>query len=89
MNDQAAVFTIYPNPAARNIAMKFDKNISGTFRIELTDQVGQVIYARTMKLNDMNIISFDIENSQPPGNLLFTGNERRNNASYSGKLLIR
>ena len=85
----AAGFIIYPNPVQRTVSMQFDKNLSGTYKVEITTQAGQVIYNRDMKLNNASNIRFDLATPPPSGIYYLKVTDNKTRLSFSNKLLVR
>ena len=79
---------IYPNPVVRNINLEFDRPLNGDFKIELTNQVGQVVYTTSMKMNNSTALQVQLNNPPPPGIYYLRAMESGSSKVYSGKLLF-
>ncbi|MBA4166322.1 MAG: T9SS type A sorting domain-containing protein [Chitinophagaceae bacterium] len=79
---------IYPNPVVRNINLEFDRPLNGNFRIELSNQMGQVVYTTGMRLNNSTSLQVQLNNPPPPGIYYLRATETGSSKVYSGKLLF-
>ncbi len=79
---------IYPNPVVRNINLEFDRPLSGDFRIELSNQVGQIIYTTQTRMNNNAALQVQVNNPPPPGVYYLRATQAGTNKVYSGKLLF-
>jgi endonuclease I len=61
-------FTLFPNPASKEVKLKFGENINSTVKVNVTDMLGKVWlqqnFTNTTELNTLNI------NSLPMGNYI-------------------
>lgn len=79
---------IYPNPVVRNINLEFDRPLNGDFRIELSNQVGQVVYTTSTRLNNSTSLQVRLNNPPPPGIYYLRAVQGGSGGVYSGKLLF-
>lgn len=79
---------IYPNPVVREINMEFDEPVTGDFHIELTNQVGQIVYKKEMKLLNNTRIRVAVSNPPKPGIYYLRATQSGSSKVYSGKLLF-
>jgi hypothetical protein len=79
---------IYPNPVVRNINLEFDRPLTGNFRVELSNQVGQVVYSTSIRLSNSPALQVQLSNPPPPGIYYLRTVEAGTNKVYSGKLLF-
>ena len=79
---------IFPNPVVRNINLEFDRPLSGDFTIELSNQVGQIVYATRTRLNDSPSLQVQLNNPPPPGIYYLRATQAGSANTYSGKLLF-
>jgi hypothetical protein len=80
---------LYPNPVIRDINMEFDEPISGDFLVELSNQVGQVVYTKTIKMNNSAVLQLELSNPPAPGIYYLRAREASSKKVYSGKLLFK
>jgi hypothetical protein len=80
---------IYPNPVVQNINMEFDEPLTGEFNLQLSNQVGQVVYQRKMWLSNNKSIGIVVNDPPPPGIYYLKANQAGSSKVYSGKLLFR
>ncbi|MEO8582884.1 MAG: choice-of-anchor E domain-containing protein, partial [Flavitalea sp.] len=80
---------IYPNPAVQNINMQFDEPVSGEFEVELSNQVGQVVYTKSVRLNNSSALQLQLNNPPAPGIYYLRAKESGSKKVYSGKLLFK
>jgi len=79
---------IFPNPVVRNINLEFDRPLTGDFKIELSNQIGQTVYSTSMKLNNSSALQVQVNNPPPPGIYYLRAMEAGSGKIYSGKLLF-
>jgi hypothetical protein len=90
MNENSvAGFIVYPNPVARKVSMQFDRNLNGNYVIEVTNLAGQIMYNRTIKLNNSSNIQFELTNPPPSGMYYLKITDIKSKLSYSNKLIIQ
>lgn len=90
MNDNSlAGFVVYPNPIARRVSMQFDRTLTGNYVVEVTNLAGQVVYKSNLKLNNTNIVQFDLANQPPSGMYYLKITDVRSRLSYSNKLVVK
>jgi endonuclease I len=62
------VFTLYPNPASKEIKLQFSENVNATIQVSVTDMLGKIWlqqnFTNTTELNTLNI------NALPTGNYI-------------------
>jgi len=80
---------IYPNPVARNINLQFDEPLSGDYSIELTNQVGQVVLQRKVRMSNSMKLEVEVDSPPPPGIYYLRARQVGSPKVYSGKLLFR
>jgi hypothetical protein len=79
---------IYPNPAVRNINLEFDEPLSGDYSIELSNQVGQVILQKQVRLNNSNKLEVVVNEPPAPGVYYLKARLMGSSKVYAGKLLF-
>jgi hypothetical protein len=80
---------IYPNPVVRNINLQFDEPLSGDYSIELSNQVGQVVFLKKVRLSNSMKFEVQVDNPPPPGIYYLRARQMGSPKVYSGKLLFR
>jgi hypothetical protein len=80
---------IYPNPVVRNINLQFDEPLSGDYSIELTNQVGQVVLQRKVRMSNSMKLEVLVDIPPPPGIYYLRARQMGSPKVYSGKLLFR
>lgn len=80
---------IYPNPVVRNINLLFDEPLSGDYSIELTNQVGQVVLQKKVRMSNSMKLEVEVDNPPPPGIYYLRARQMGSPKVYSGKLLFR
>ena len=80
---------IYPNPVVRNINLQFDEPLSGDYSIELSNQVGQVVFQQKVRLSNSMKFEVTVDNPPPPGIYYLRARQMGSPKVYSGKLLFR
>ena len=80
---------IYPNPVVKRMQIEFDSPLSGSFVIDLTNQMGQIVFTRQYWLTDNKTLQIDLNNPPPPGVYYLRAREPRANKLFSGKLLVQ
>jgi hypothetical protein len=80
---------IYPNPVVRNINLRFDEPLSGDYSIELTNQVGQVVLQKRVRMSNSMNFEVQVDNPPPPGIYYLRARQMGSPKVYSGKLLFR
>jgi hypothetical protein len=80
---------IYPNPVVRNINLQFDEPLSGDYSIELSNQVGQVVFQQKVRLSNSMKFEVQVDNLPPPGIYYLRARQLGSPKVYSGKLLFR
>jgi hypothetical protein len=80
---------IYPNPVVRNINLEFDEPLSGDYSIELTNQVGQVVLQKRVRMNNSMKVEVEVDTPPPPGIYYLRARRTGYPKVYAGKLLFR
>jgi hypothetical protein len=81
--------SIYPNPVVRNINMEFDEPVSGDFSIELSNQMGQIVFQTRAKLSNNTGYEVLVNNPPPPGIYYLKARKAGSPKVYTGKLFFR
>lgn len=79
---------IYPNPVVQNINMEFDRPLTGQYKIELSNQMGQIVYSSSVRLNNSTAFQVQLNNRPPAGIYFLRTHEVATGKVYSGKLLF-
>ncbi len=61
--EQAATFTMYPNPAASEVHLRLDSPVSGTTEIRIWDVTGRVVYQNSLATG-AELNTFDLHGLQ-------------------------
>ncbi|HUQ65656.1 MAG TPA: choice-of-anchor E domain-containing protein [Flavitalea sp.] len=82
------LLSIYPNPVVRNINLEFDEALSGDYSIELSNQVGQVVLQKKVRLSNSNRLEVLVNKSPTPGIYYLKAIRIGSSKVYAGKLLF-
>ena len=80
---------IYPNPVVRRIQIEFDTPMTGDYVIDLTNQVGQVIFTQKMRMDNSQTLQIDMDNSPGPGIYFLRARAQTSKKVFTGKLLFQ
>lgn len=80
---------IYPNPVVRNINLQFDEPLSGDYSIEITNQVGQIVVQKKVRMSNTMQFEVQVDNPPPPGIYYLRARQMGSPKVYAGKLLFR
>lgn len=80
---------IYPNPVVKRMQLEFDSPLSGTFIIDLANQMGQTVFSQQYWLTDNKTLQIDLNNPPSPGIYYLRVREPRTNKIFAGKLLVQ
>jgi hypothetical protein len=80
---------IYPNPVIRKVGMQFDRELTGSYKIQLINQVGQVVYNRLMRLNNQSNVQVDLANVPAPGVYYLQVVSAESKEIYNKRVLIQ
>lgn len=80
---------VYPNPVVRNIKLQFDEPLSGDYSIELSNQVGQIVLRKKVRLNNNTTMEVQVDDPPMPGIYYLRAMQAGSRKVYSGKLLFR
>ncbi len=84
----ASAFITYPNPAVNKVSLQFDAVLDGEYRVDITNQVGQAIVSRALKLKNTSLININLGNNQPPGIYYVRVKDAASGQLYTSKLMI-
>ena len=73
----------------RNINLQFDEPLSGDYSIELSNQVGQVVFQQKVRLSNSMKFEVTVDNPPPPGIYYLRARQMGSPKVYAGKLLFR
>ncbi len=80
--------TIYPNPAIRNVTLDFTTPLSGEYQIQLTNQVGRIVYINRVKASNTNNVQMILNDPPPPGIYYLKATQVSTQRSFTGKILF-
>ncbi|MBO9571249.1 MAG: T9SS type A sorting domain-containing protein [Chitinophagaceae bacterium] len=80
--------SIYPNPVIRNLVLDFNTPVSGDYQVQLTNQVGQVVYVTRVKMNNSNTLQLQLNDPPVPGIYYIRAVNTSTNKALSGKVLF-
>lgn len=80
--------SVYPNPAYKVVRLEVGDQVTGDMNVELSNQVGQVVYRKKVRMNGTNRLEMLLD--QPPLPGIYFVKVRQNGSSkvYTGKLLF-
>jgi uncharacterized protein YfaS (alpha-2-macroglobulin family) len=82
-------FSVFPNPTRTKVQMQFDNITNGQFTVDVINLAGQVIYTRQVKLQESNLISFNLPTEPAPGVYYLRAKDNNTQKIFSGKLIIQ
>jgi hypothetical protein len=88
-NDAFPGLKLYPNPVVRNINMQFDEPLTGDYLVELSNQVGQTVYRKSIRMNNSSELQLQFDNPPSPGIYYLRAKESGSLKVYSGKLIFK
>jgi hypothetical protein len=89
MDHQAAgSFTAYPNPVVNKVSLQFDANLDGDYNIDITNQVGQVVISRPMRLKNTSLIDLNLGKVNAPGMYFVRVRDASNGQVFTNKIMI-
>ncbi|MHA4843192.1 choice-of-anchor E domain-containing protein [Flavitalea antarctica] len=60
-------FSAYPNPAVNKVSLQFDSKLDGDYNIDITNQVGQVVISKPMRVKNTSLIDLELGKVSAPG----------------------
>jgi hypothetical protein len=88
-SDTPGGFTLYPNPVVNRVSLQFDGNLNGSYRIDITNQIGQTVYAEIAKFRNQSKTDLKIAGSIAPGIYYIRVKDEANTQVYSNKIMIQ
>ncbi len=79
---------IYPNPAIRNLTLDFSSPVSGEYQIQLTNQVGQLVYFNRVRMNNSSNVQLVLNDQPAPGIYYLKATQVGTKQSFTGKILF-
>jgi hypothetical protein len=82
--------SIYPNPVKGQVGMQFDRVLKGSYKIDITNMVGQTIYSQVVYLNNQDAVQFNL-NTMPPTGVYYLRMKGIDNSQqvFANKLFIQ
>ncbi|HTE27597.1 choice-of-anchor E domain-containing protein [Flavitalea sp.] len=87
-HNTASTFSAYPNPVVNKVSLQFDANLDGDFNIDVTNQVGQVVISRPMRLKNTNLIDLNLGKVNAPGLYYVRVKDASTGQVFTNKILI-
>ncbi len=84
----ANAFTTYPNPAINKVSLQFDALLNGDFTVDITNQAGQTILSRGLKVKNSSLIDVNLGGSRAPGVYYVRVRNVSNGQLFTNKILI-
>jgi hypothetical protein len=89
MDSQAAGnFTAYPNPAFSKVSLQFDAALNGDYKVDVTNQLGQVVISRPVKLKNTNLLDLNLNAVKTPGMYYVRVKDAASGQVYTNKVMI-
>ena len=82
-------FGIYPNPVRRNVSLQFDRELKGNYKVEIINQVGQVVFSRHMHLDNQPTIQLALNNPPAAGIYFVRVKSTETNQLFTNKLVVQ
>lgn len=82
-------FTLYPNPVVNRVALQFDGNLNGNYRIDITNQIGQTVHSEIARFKNQNRTDLKIGSSIAPGVYYIRVKDESNTQVYTNKIMIQ
>lgn len=84
----ANAFTSFPNPAVDKVSLQFDALLNGDYTVDVTNQAGQTILSRGMKLKNASLINLNLGSNRPSGVYYVRVKKVANGQVFTNKILI-
>ncbi|RZL12528.1 MAG: T9SS type A sorting domain-containing protein [Pedobacter sp.] len=89
MDHQAASsFTAYPNPVVNKVSLQFDANLDGDFNLDVTNQVGQTVISRPLRLKNTSLIDLNLSKVNAPGMYYVRVKDAVTGQVFTNKIMI-
>lgn len=85
----ASGFTLSPNPVVNRLGVQFDGILNGKYRLDLTNQVGQLIHSEALNLKNQSSFQLNLKNTAAPGIYYLRIKDENNTQVYTGKVMIQ
>jgi len=83
-----SAFTAYPNPAVNKVSLQFDGNLNGEYKVDVTNQVGQVVISRPLKLRNTSLVDVNLERISAPGMYYVRLKDAATGQLYTSRIMI-
>lgn len=87
--EEAGGFTLSPNPVVNRLGIQFDGALNGKYRLDLTNQVGQLIHSEALYLKNQSNVQVNLKNTAAPGIYYLRIKDENNAQVYTGKVMIQ
>ncbi|RZK46272.1 MAG: T9SS type A sorting domain-containing protein [Pedobacter sp.] len=84
----ASSFTAYPNPATSKVSLQFDSNLDGDYYVDITNQVGQRMMSKSMRLKNTSQIDLSLHGNHTPGVYYVRVKDASNGQVFTNKILL-
>ncbi|RYY24078.1 MAG: T9SS type A sorting domain-containing protein [Chitinophagaceae bacterium] len=84
----ANAFTTFPNPAVDKVTLQFDALLNGDYTVDITNQAGQTIVSRGLKLKNSSLINLSLGSNRASGVYYVRVKNASNGQIFSNKILI-
>ena len=84
----ASAFSAYPNPASNKVSLQFDANLNGDYKVDVTNQVGQIMISRPMKLQNTSLIQLNLGSVKAPGMYYVRVKDAKTGQIFTNKIMV-
>ena len=87
-NQGATAFSAFPNPAVNRVSLQFDANLDGNYNIDVTNQVGQVVISRPMRIAKTSLIDLNLGKVTAPGMYYVRVKDASTGQVFTNKIMV-
>ena len=80
---------VFPNPVATRFSLQFGEMLKGTYVVQVTNQNGQVILYRKVKVHNTSKIDIDLASVPPAGVYYLKAKEITGTRTYSSRIIFK
>ncbi|RYY10367.1 MAG: T9SS type A sorting domain-containing protein, partial [Chitinophagaceae bacterium] len=84
----ATAFTAFPNPAVNRVSLQFDANLDGNYNIDVTNQVGQVVISRPVKISKSSLVDLNLGKVTAPGMYYVRVKDASTGQVFTNKIMV-